>query len=144
MCGCYLLNDTQSRTGHCTSILLIKFYCSRKIENAPLKDKLQVYTEFCLTADVRSDGVRSSRIAYDSLTCCRGRDVCFKSRCQTISVFGKYLLLVNIYYVVAAAHFLSAFAKLHKARISVVTSVRPSTCLSALMEQIGLHWMDFY
>ena len=39
---------------------------------------------------------------------------------------------------------LSAFAKLRKATISFVMSVRPSVRLSVRMEQLGSHWTDFY
>jgi len=35
--------------------------------------------------------------------------------------------------------FLGVFAKLRKATISFVMSVRPSVC----MEQLGSHWTDF-
>ena len=38
---------------------------------------------------------------------------------------------------------LGAFAKLRKATISFVMSVRPSVCLSARIEQLGSHWTDF-
>ena len=40
--------------------------------------------------------------------------------------------------------FLDAFAKLRKATISFVMSVRPSVRLSVHMEQLDSHWTDFH
>ena len=40
--------------------------------------------------------------------------------------------------------FLGAFAKLRKAAISFVMSVRPSVRPSVRMEQLGSHWTDFH
>ena len=39
--------------------------------------------------------------------------------------------------------FLGAFAKLRKATMSFVTSVRLSVCLSVRMQRLGSYWTDF-
>jgi hypothetical protein len=50
--------------------------------------------------------------------------------------------LPNIWFHVA--HFLGAFAKLRKATISFVMSIRLSVRPSFSMEQHGSHWTDFH
>jgi hypothetical protein len=47
----------------------------------------------------------------------------------------------------ASTTFLGTFAKLRKATISFVMSIRLSACLYVCMEQLGSHWtilMEFY
>jgi len=62
----------------------------------------------------------------------------FKTACLLLTCFLS--LLIRVYAHFLYDIFLGAFAKLRKATISFVVSVRLSFC----MEQLDFHWMDFY
>ena len=53
------------------------------------------------------------------------------------------ILCTALYRVTLQKHFLGAFAKLRKATVRFVMSVRPSVRLSVRKEQLGSHWTDF-
>ena len=62
-----------------------------------------------------------------------------KTVCRVCLKASTVILLYAICFT-----FLGTFAKLRKATISFVISVRPSVYRSARMEQLGSHWTDFH
>jgi hypothetical protein len=62
----------------------------------------------------------------------------FTTACLLLICFLSLLITVHAHFLYDI--FLGAFARLRKAAISFVVSVRLSFCV----EQLGFHWMDFH